>query len=93
MHSLGSWFSLLVCLPLFLDLPLLLSLHPLPPLMALFILLAMISLVLSPLFWTLPDASDCTLPFIYNKSLFNHTLDWSCSHFIHLPFFPFYNFP
>lgn len=33
--------------------------------------------------WTLPDASDCFLPRIYNKTFPSaiHTVEWSCPHF------------
>lgn len=31
-----------------------------------------------------PDASDCTLPHIYNKNLlFIYTFEWSCPHFVY----------
>jgi len=52
-------------------------------LMARFSLLVMFSLLLSPLLWALPDVSGCAVSHTYKKNL-NHTLKWSCPHFIHL---------
>jgi len=75
-----GWFSCPSLLILLLssshDLPLSLSSSPL---MAWFNLLAMFNLQLSPPLQTLPDASGCTLPHIYNEILpLAHTLECSC---------------